>query len=272
MKRLLAMVVLVTACAGVTLPVVYDVAVTRNVAFTDTLNLDVFAPVSDNRFPPIVLFHGGSWYGGDKETLDGFARLLASKGLVVYNATYTVGGAGGGYPGSYEDIGCALAMASELSAGAPLTVAGYSAGAHLASTVVLSGGQFQSDHCTSTSPYTIEGFAGLAGPYEAKRYGPLLVGWFGTIIQDDPEPWDLGSPYGYLDAATKIPIVLVHGDRDQVVQLGFSDDFNVALVADGYNVSLNIIENADHATIVDPSTDGPAVADLIFELASRSSG
>lgn len=271
MKKLLAMTVLLTACAGITAPVVYDVAVTREVAFTDTLNLDVFAPVSDERFPPIVLFHGGSWYGGDKATLNGFARLLASKGLVVYNATYTVGGAGGGYPGSYEDIRCALAMASELSAGAPLTVVGYSAGAHLASTVVLSGGQFQSDRCTSTAAYTVDGFAGLAGPYEASRYGPLLVGWFGTTIQDDTEPWEHGSPYAYLDAAIRIPIVLVHGDRDQVVQLGFSDDFNTALVADDYDVSLTIIENADHATIVDPSTDGSTVADLIFEMGSRSS-
>jgi acetyl esterase/lipase len=269
--KLLAMAVLLTACAGVTVPVVYDVAVTREVAFTDTLDIDVFAPVSDESFPPVVLFHGGSWYGGEKATLDGFARLLATKGLVVYNATYTVGGAGGGYPGSYEDIRCALAMAADLSAGAPLTVVGYSAGAHLASTVVLSGDQFQSNHCTSTSTYTVDGFAGLAGPYEAKRYGPLLVSFFGTTIGDDPEPWNLGSPYGYLDTAIRIPIVLVHGDRDQVVQLGFSEDFNTTLAADGYDVSLTILEFADHATIVDPSTDGGAVADLIFDLASQPS-
>lgn len=271
MNRFLAIVALVTACAGVTVPVVYDVTVTRDVAFTETLDMDVFTPGSDASFPAVVLFHGGSWYGGDKSTLDGFAELLASKGLVVYNATYTVGGAGGGFPDSYEDIRCAMAMASELSAGTPLTVVGYSAGAHLASTVVLSDGQFQSDRCASNSPYTITGFAGLAGPYEAKRYGPLLVSWFGTTFQDDPEPWDLGSPYSYLTAATRIPIVLVHGDGDQVVQLGFSEGFDMALTSAGFDVSLTILENADHATIVDPTTDGAAVADLIFELASRSS-
>lgn len=271
MNRFFVIAMLLAACAGPTKPTVYDVAVTRDVAVTESLDLDVFAPDGTGPFPAVVLFHGGSWFGGDKTTLDPFAHLLATTGMVVYNATYTVGGAGGGYPGSYEDIRCALATASDLSDGAPLTVIGYSAGAHLASTVVLSGEQFASDRCLSAATFEVDGFVGLAGPYEADRYGPLLAGWFGATIQEEPDRWRLGSPYGYLKSAAHIPILLVQGDLDQVVQPGFSDDFERALSTDGFDVSLTVFENADHATIVDPATDGGAVVDLIFELASRSS-
>jgi len=270
-KKLLVLSLVLAACSGTAEAVVYDVEVTRNVAFTDNLDLDIFAPVSDKNLPTVVLFHGGSWYGGDRTTLDDFANSIAKRGLVVYNATYTVGGAGGGYPGSYEDIRCALSEASELSGGAPLTVVGYSAGAHLASTVVLSGDQFASDRCNSPAGYEVAGFVGLAGPYLADRYGPLLVSWFGTTIDNDPDRWALGSPYGYVATASHIPFVLVHGDGDQVVQLGFSDEFDTALSDAGFEVTYDIIEGADHATIVDPLVDGNQVAAIIFDLASLSS-
>ena len=271
MKKLLVLSLLLAACSGTAEAVVYDVEITRNIAFTDTLDLDIFSPAADQNFPSVVLFHGGSWYGGDKTTLDDFAHSIAKTGLVVYNATYTVGGSGGGYPGSYEDIRCALSEASELSGGAPLTVVGYSAGGHLASTVVLSGDQFASDRCTSAAKYEVSGFVGLAGPYLADRYGPLLVNWFGTTIQDDPDRWALGSPFGYLPTADPIPFVLVHGDGDQVVQLGFSDEFDAALTDSGFDVTYTILEGADHNTIVDPLLDGSQVALIIYELASLSS-
>lgn len=270
MKRLIALSLILVACSAAT-PVVYDVEVTRNVAFTDSLDLAIFSPIGDEQFPTVVLFHGGGWFRGERTDVEGFAHLLATRGLVVYNATYTVGGGGGGYPQSYEDIRCALTEASELSGGAPLTVVGYSAGAHLASTVVLSGETFKSDKCTSAATVNLNGFVGLAGPYEADRYGPLLVSWFGSSIQADPESWSLGGPYGYLATAAQIPFVLVHGDQDQVVQLGFSDDFDGLLVANNFDASYDIIEGADHATIIDPLTDGPAVADIIFKLASLAS-
>ena len=270
MKKLIALSLILVACTAST-PVVYGVEVTRDIAFTDSLDLDILAPIGDDEFPVVVVFHGGGWYGGERADVEDFAHLLASKGLVVYNATYTVGGAGGGYPQSYEDIRCALTQASELSEGAPLTVVGYSAGAHLASTVVLAGETFESDKCTSSTTVTLNGFVGLAGPYEADRYGPLLVSWFGNTLQTDPDSWALGGPYGHLATAAKIPFVLVHGDQDQVVQLGFSDDFDGLLVGNKFDVSYDIIEGADHATIVDPLTDGPAVADVIFRLASLAS-
>ncbi len=267
MKKLLAMSLLLSSCWWTTEPVVYDVKVTRNVAFTETLDMDIFSPVGDKDFPTVVLFHGGSWYGGERVNVEGLADVIASKGAVVYNATYTVGGAGGGYPGSYEDIRCALSAASELAGASPLTVVGYSAGAHLAATVVLSGDEFSSEKCTSVAGYDVSWFVGLAGPYETTRYGPLLANWFGTTVQDDPERWALGNPGGYIVDAEHIPILLLHGDGDQVVQLGFSEEFNAALAENGFDVVFDVLEGADHATIVDPLGDGAQVAEIIFQTA-----
>ncbi len=34
----------------------YDVELTRNVAFTETLDMDIFSPVGDKDFPTVALF------------------------------------------------------------------------------------------------------------------------------------------------------------------------------------------------------------------------
>lgn len=260
----LALLVLIAACAPAG---TYALQVEHDVAVTPVLNFDVFSPIDDGSFPAVVLFHGGSWYGGQRENVESFAAELAETGLTVYNATYTVGGNGGGWPTSYEDVRCALSAATNLSDGAPLTIVGHSAGAHLAATVALSGDTYASDRCEFADTPTVAAFVGIAGPYEADRYGPLLVNWFGTSIQDDPSRWEAGSPYGYVASAPKIPIRLFHGDADQVVQLAFSDDFQAELAGAGFDATLTILEEADHASVIDPLLDAPAVVAGIKELA-----
>lgn len=271
MKRslflILVLAVTTASCASATAgPLAYEVTVERNVQFTDTLDMDVFTPAGAENPDAVVLVHGGSWYGGQKENIEPFADLIATRGFTVFNVTYTVGGNGGGYPQSYEDLICAYSTASELSGNQPLTIVGHSAGAHLAATTALSADTFASDRCLTDTDYAVAGLVGLAGPYDASRYGPLLVAWFGTTIADDPDRWAAGGPYGYVEAAEQIPVVLVHGDLDQVVQLGFSYDFEETLTDLGYPVALTVLEDADHNSIIDPLLDADTVVNLIAEL------
>ena len=43
------------------------------------------------------------------------------------------------------------------------------------------------------------GFVGLSGPYDPTLYSAVLAGYFGTRLEEDPAPWEAGSPYSYLD-------------------------------------------------------------------------
>lgn len=248
----------------VTMPLDVDVSVERDIAFTDDLAMSVYRPDDDATYPTVVFFHGGSWYGGDPANVEPYARALASTGLVVFNATYRVGNFGGGFPQSYEDVACAIATASdradEYGGSSDVVVAGHSAGAHLAATVVLAGDRFA---CPDLPVPEVTGFVGLSGPYESQRFGPLLAQWFGTAFPDDPGPWLEGYPYSYLESADPIRVLLIHGDRDQLVPLGFSEDFAVSLEDAGFTAEFEIVAGADHPDVIDPELDGLATADLV---------
>ncbi len=245
-----------------------EVSVEREIAFTDELAMSVYRPDDDATYPTVVFFHGGSWYGGDPANVEPYARTLASTGLVVFNATYRVGNFGGGFPQSYEDVACAIATASDLATeyrgSSDVVVAGHSAGAHLAATVVLAGDRFA---CPDLPAPKVAGFVGLSGPYESQRFGPLLAQWFGTAFPDDPAPWLEGYPYSYLDSADRIRVLLIHGDRDQLVPLGFSEDFATSLEDAGFPAVFEIVAGADHPDVIDPTLNGLATAELVKAFA-----
>lgn len=72
---------------------------------------ELFRPAGDGPFPVVVLVHGGCWtikFGGI-EQMRNLAGALAAQGIAVWNVEYRrVDEAGGGYPGTYQDINAAL--------------------------------------------------------------------------------------------------------------------------------------------------------------------
>lgn len=232
------------------------VEATRDVPFTDGLLLDVFAPASDDPLPVVVFFHGGSWYGGAKENVEPFARALAEDGYVVFNATYRTGQQGGGYPQSYEDIGCAISVTNALATeygGDPdrIFVAGHSAGAQLGSTVLFAGDAFAGGSCSEEGNIAAAGFIGISGPYDVTGFAPLLSAWFGGTIADIPDVFTAGGPFAYLDRPP-IPVLLIHGTADELVPTDLTDGLADALGAAGWNVEIALIDAASHGAVIDP--------------------
>lgn len=101
--------------------------------------VELFEPQGNGRFPVVVLVHGGCWvkqYGGIVQ-MRNLAGALAAQGIAVWNVEYRrVDEAGGGYPGTFQDMIAAIDL---LIANAekyhldPSRVAlmGHSAGGHL---------------------------------------------------------------------------------------------------------------------------------------------
>jgi acetyl esterase/lipase len=100
---------------------------------------ELFLPAGKGPFPVAVLVHGGCWtkeFGGITQ-LRNLAGALAARGIAAWNVEYRrVDEAGGGYPGTYQDMNAALALLQDKAKAYPLDLGrlvavGHSAGGQL---------------------------------------------------------------------------------------------------------------------------------------------
>jgi acetyl esterase/lipase len=100
---------------------------------------ELFLPLGKGPFPVAVLVHGGCWtkeFGGITQ-LRNMAGALAARGIASWNVEYRrVDEAGGGYPGTYQDMNAALDLLAHTARTQPLDLqrlvaVGHSAGGQL---------------------------------------------------------------------------------------------------------------------------------------------
>ncbi|HSJ28474.1 MAG TPA: alpha/beta hydrolase [Acidimicrobiia bacterium] len=231
------------------------------------LRIDVHAPAERSVRPIAVLVHGGGWFGGRLDSMGYLADGLAERGFVVFNATYRTIAQGGAFPGTVEDVACAVAYARahalDYSTSADhVTLIGHSAGAHLSALVALAPGVFGTACEGGTEP--LDAWVGLAGPYDTDTYAFLLPRFFGSTLTADPDTWRSGNPFTYVEASGAGPqLLLVHGDADELVPLTMSENFFLALDRAGAAVSLRVVPGAGHGEVNSPRIVGDLIADFV---------
>lgn len=90
--------------------------------------------------PAVIMIHGGCWQTevAERDIMNWIADDLRAHGVGVWNIEYRGVDRGGGYPGTYRDVGAAADLFARdgdkygLKTGAPHVVIGHSAGGHLA--------------------------------------------------------------------------------------------------------------------------------------------
>ena len=105
--------------------------------------VDVWQP-SPTKFgrgphPAVVMIHGGCWQTAiaERDIMNWIADDLRKHGVGVWNIEYRGVDRGGGYPGTYQDVGAAADMFAAKRAefgfktDAPVVTIGHSAGGHL---------------------------------------------------------------------------------------------------------------------------------------------
>ena len=115
---------------------------TRTVFYGDDPNqiADLWLPSGKGPFPAVVMIHGGCWQASiaNHTIMNYAAEDLRLRGFAVWNIEYrSVDQPGGGYPGTFRDVGAAM---DRLALEAPhdnigmkrVVVVGHSAGGHLA--------------------------------------------------------------------------------------------------------------------------------------------
>jgi acetyl esterase/lipase len=218
-------------------------------------------PESSRTSAIVVLVPGGGWYSADPGGLVPLAEELAAAGFVAATTTYRAAVDGERFPVPVEDVLCAAAsaveQARESGRTAPLVLVGHSAGAHLAALAAL-----RPDLAAKECPHPAvepDAVVGLAGAYDVRGIERLAVNLFGVPEQDDRELWHEGDVLAWVDERRSLPVLLVHGDADDVVPVAMSRELAAALSAADHPVQLEVLPGVDHNRVYQVDVVAPVL-------------
>lgn len=224
--------------------------------------------------PLVILIHGGCWlneYGLDH--VRGLASRLKAKGYAVWSTEYRrVGDAGGGWPGTFEDIIDSVNYTDKLVNidARSKFVMGHSAGGHLALWVGAKDSLPDNSGLQSRITTSISGAIGLAAISDVVAYSRgnnscevVTEQLMGGSADDQAERYELASPSLLISSMPSklIPSILIHGESDLIVNLKQSEDY--AKMSN--SIELVRIPGLGHFDMIDPN--GPAFNRIIDALA-----
>ncbi len=185
---------------------------------------DLYLPHGAGPHPVMVTIHGGSWHKRHgRVAMRGLDADLVRRGWAVWNIEYRrLGGDGGGWPATFDDVAAAIDHLRVLDAPLDLdgvSFLGHSAGGHLAlwaaARASIPPGAPGSG--PAVAPTRVVGQAAVCDLAGAYRY------WRGEVVHDliGGSPEQVPERYAVADPLQlpplEVPVLLVHGTADTVV-------------------------------------------------------
>jgi acetyl esterase/lipase len=193
--------------------------------------IDVFLPAESGPHPVAILIHGGCWSNrtAGREQLRHLGAELARHGIAVWSIGYRrAEEPGGGYPGTYQDVGDAIdrlrSEASQYNLDVARTVlVGHSAGGHLALWAAARDYLPAGSQLYRATPFVPAAVVSLAGIGDLKAFAPLVPLLCGPGILEHltGEP-SSGSRDAYADISpARLPapqghVVMISGILDKL--------------------------------------------------------
>lgn len=255
-------------CASAELDLYREIRVEQDIGYLGPdreEKADLYAPVPKHpyeRFPGVVIIHGGGWVGGDKgrDREINIGTNLAKAGYVCLSINYQLGD--GAWPGNLHDCKKAVqylrqqADALQVDAGF-IGAIGGSAGGHLASMLGVTGpdaglepeGPLSGFSSRVQAVVDMYGVANIGARREmddlGNPTGPAKGGNAAKVIGEDPQLWDFASPVHHLGKDDP-PFLVLHGTADTTVDRDQSIEFAAKLKAAGVPCELRLIEGIGH--------------------------
>lgn len=217
--------------------------------------------------PVAIVIHGGCWRSRyDIAHVRNFSDALARAGIATWSLEYRrVGDGGGGWPGTFLDVGRAadhlrtLAAEHSLDLDRVVTV-GHSAGGHLALWLAARWKlSRESEIRGGVDPLALKGVVSLAGVDDLRRAvdagvcDEMAAELLGGGPGERPERYREASPIELLPIGA--PIRLLHGALDPIVPVAFGRDFERRSRSAGDDARLTILPDAGHFELVSPSNE-----------------
>jgi acetyl esterase/lipase len=211
----------------------------------------------------VLVVHGGGWTGRSRADMITISQRLAERGYVAMNISYRFAPTWH-FPAQLQDLQQALlwlrANADEQNVMKDkIGVWGYSAGAHLAALLAVTG---------PGDRYFLEGtrvqaLVGGGTPTDLRNYpdGPLTNALIGTPFKTNPDLWRDASPFA-LVTPDDPPTFLYHGTFDYTVQLRNSRNMYAALQAAKVPAELYLLRGREH--IITFFLDAPVAEGIEF--------
>src|SRR5262245_5047632 len=203
-------------------------------------------PAAGAAAPVIMVLHGGFWQSDyDLTLMIPVCEALTREGYATWNVEYRrLGDAGGGWPGTFLDVGAAadhlrtLAPQKGLDLRRVVTL-GHSAGGQLA--LWVAGRRWiRSGELQTRRPLRLRAAMSLAGIVDLTRAYDLGINSVGQLMGGSPV--EVPQRYAAGDPAALIPLgvpqVLVHGTADPIVPLVLSTQYAQEAKARGDDVKL----------------------------------
>jgi acetyl esterase/lipase len=243
---------------------------------------DLRVPAGAGPHAVVVLIHGGCFKAAYATLRDlaPMADALKSDGIASWNVEYRrVGQPGGGWPGTYLDVGRAvdhlraIAGAHQLDLGRVVLV-GHSAGGHLAMWAAARGRVPPGSAVRMPKPLPVRGVIDLAGPldltahrqeYEGLCRDSVIAGLLGGPPEAVPERYAQASPIRLLPLG--VPQVLLIGEHEEFVPRPLVEAYAGAAARAGDSVRVIVVPRAGHFEIASPGAVAwPRVRSAIHAL------
>ncbi len=220
---------------------------------------DLYLPAEakpGQKFPAVVIIHGGGWSGGDKRAAReiNIGTTLALNGYVGLSINYLLALQGGTEPTWPQNLhDCKTAVRWLRANAARLNIdperigaIGGSAGGHLATMLAITGPELDPP-----------GAGSCRISCAVDLYGPVLwltqrdIAMFRKTRAEAPELYRQGSPLTHVDKNDP-PVLILHGTADKTVAVADSEALAAAMKDAGAPHELVIIPDAPHSFHLEP--------------------
>ncbi len=199
----------------------------------------------------VVIVHGGGWTSGGKRLFRPTIRMLATEGYAAASVGYRLASSSSkAFPASLEDVRCAIRAVAERVGARKTIILGASAGAHLAAMAALTRDAPDLDgDCADRRPLHIDGailyYAPLSLDRARERYIHIMrqavdellygVSRVAAGVDEDAGDWAeraaRATPEHFVHTGAP-PMLLVHGEEDNIVPAEDARDFAKVLERD----------------------------------------
>ena len=238
---------------------------------------DLWLPDKGTSHPVVILIHGGCWLSQYGISYMGkFAQALAANGIAVWNLEYRrVGDAGGGWPGTFQDIArgadhlLSISEKYELDTTRVIS-SGHSAGGHFALWLAARHKFKDHPHFTSKNRVALKGVLPLAPApdlamiHKADVCNSVIDKLMGGSPEDFPERYAIGSATELLPIG--LPQILIIGKHDTAWRPVGEHHFNLAIRANDAVTKIEAAESGHFEMINPESSTWPLVLDAMQSL------